>query len=156
MTDDATPPRRRLISPRLSLWLAVATGAAFGVAGLSVWRGVQIGRPDPRVASLCRSIIPALNPEGARFTIATPRRGAFEDSVRIAYIAELDGGRVRAREVSCQFEPSANEAAPARLVGVATERGPLSDANFYFLRRFYLETADGPPRDPAASQANAP
>ncbi len=133
---------------------AIGVGVCLGLAGVGAWWGLQPAVND-RAARLCRTVIPALNPADAVFSLAEPRPGASRSSVRIAYTAQTPDGRLRSREVSCRYAAS-KDGAQVRLTGVATERGPLAEANFYFLRRFYLEASDGPPPDPAAAQAVAP
>lgn len=152
--DAPLPQRPRGRAGRALLLSALTAGVCIGLAGAGAWWAL---RPavDARVASLCRTVIPALNPENAAFSIAAPRKGAFSDSVRIAYTAQTADGRLRRREITCRYAVDP-DGAPQRLTGVATERGPLNEANFYFLRRFYLEASDGPPQDPATSQAVAP
>ncbi|MGV2981734.1 hypothetical protein ACERNI_16220 [Camelimonas sp. ID_303_24] len=139
---------------RAEAFSAVGVGVCLGLAGVGAWWAFQPA-VNERAASLCRTVIPALNPSDAAFSLAAPRPGASRSSVRIAYTAQTADGRLRHREVSCRYAAS-EDGARVRLTGVATERGPLAEANFYFLRRFYLEASDGPPPDPAASQAVAP
>lgn len=133
---------------------AIAAGVCIGLAGVGAWWAFQPA-VDNRAASICRAVIPALNPPGTAFTIGAAVAGAFDRSLRISYVAHFADGRLRRRDVACRFATD-DAGAPERLTAVATERGPLSETNFYFLRRFYLEADDGPPPDPAAAQATAP
>lgn len=146
---------RKHYRARPTALLAIGAGVCIGIAGVSGWLALAPPVND-RAASLCRSVIPALNPPGANFTIGSAKNGAFGQTLRIIYVAHFSDGRVRAREVACSYAAPKADEAQVRLTGVATERGPLNEANFYFLRRFYLEARDGPPPDPAGSQARAP
>ncbi|MFC0282967.1 hypothetical protein ACFFJB_05005 [Camelimonas abortus] len=138
---------------RLAMLCAVAVGAALGAGCLALWK-LWPEQLDPRAVSLCRSVIPALNPEGTTYSFGPARRGPGEGALRVAYVAHLPDGRTRARVVGCRF--AAGDGGRPRITGVSTERGPLGEANFYFLRRFYLEADDGPPPDPGAAQVKAP
>lgn len=152
--ERGSTPSRPAGAKRPAL-LAIGIGVGVGLAGVFGWWALSSPVND-RVASLCRSVIPAINPKGTGFTIGAPRLAAFGDGLRIPYISHFSDGRVRAREVACRYAISSADDTIVRITGVATERGPLNDANFYFLRRFYLEASDGPPADPAGSQATAP
>lgn len=153
----ANPPtqNKRHFRLRTPAVLTIGAGVCIGLAGVSGWWALSPPVND-RAASLCRSVIPALNPQETGFTIGAPKNGAFDQSLRITYVAHLKDGRLRAREIACRYAVAETDGTQVRLTGVATERGPLNDANFYFLRRFYLEARDGPPPDPANSQATAP
>jgi branched-chain amino acid transport system permease protein len=105
---------------------------------------------DTDQARICRTVIPALNPAGTvlalgRQTPAEDRRG-----LRIVYRAEPPGEPARTRFVACRF---ADAGGRPELAGVATERGPLGDASFLYLRRFYLGVPDALLEDPGAPEA---
>lgn len=102
---------------------------------------------DATQARLCRLVIPALNPEAA-ITVVRTMPGAQRNVIRVDYTATLGQEPARGRFVLCLFGGAGLEQAKGELVGVATERGPLPEASFYFLKRFWLEARDGPPDDP--------
>lgn len=119
------------------------------VALVSCGRGV-----DAEQARICRQAIPALNPDGASFRVAEPRPGPGRNEVLIYYEATTERG-TRRRAIACRFAGTGFAAGKARLVGVVTERGPLSDASVYFLQRFYLETPEAAAADPGLKAASA-
>jgi branched-chain amino acid transport system permease protein len=131
-----------------------ASALLIGVAlGLAVVALVQFWpeRTAPEEARLCRLTLPALN-VGARLELQPPRPGPFPGSLRIDYRAVDADGRQRQRFVICRFGPAptgAMRSGGRNLTGLATEFGPMADASFYFLRRFYLDRRDPPPTDPA-------
>jgi len=108
------------------------------------------GRVDAEQERICREVVAPLNPDDAVRDIAPARPGPLPDSLRIDYTVADGSGRLRGRFVLCRFAGSGLAAEKSLLIGVATEDGPLPDANFYFLKRFYLDAAEaektpGPP-----------
>lgn len=130
-----TPPTPVLHPSRLALLAAVAGGSLVALVA-----GCQ-PRVDARAAEVCRSAIPALNPDGARIKVNHTGSGRQHDSIRVLYSVTARDTGTREREIVCLFEPDGQDGRK-RISGVATERGPLSDASFYFLRRFYIEQPD--------------
>lgn len=114
--------------------------------------GCALG-PDADEARLCRTAIPALIAEGAGVTIVRTREGPFPNSLRIDYHEVKADEPTRIRFVICRFSADRNARGQRELTGLATEYGPMADASFYLLRRFYLESRDEPPRDPAPPTA---
>ncbi len=106
------------------------------------------GGIDPDQARLCRLTVPALNPEAGRIAIESTGPGHRPHSLRIGYSVTDKGGETRNRAVICLFAAGGLDARKAELLGLATEEGPLSEAAFYFLRRFWLEDRLAPPTDP--------
>jgi branched-chain amino acid transport system permease protein len=104
---------------------------------------------DPAEARLCRLTLPALDNAGARLAIDRTAPGPFRHSLRIDYRAMREGELTRIRHVICRFSAERNARGQRELVGLATEFGPMADASFYLLRRFYLDRTDPPPVDPA-------
>ncbi|WP_375409923.1 hypothetical protein [uncultured Methylobacterium sp.] len=96
---------------------------------------------DRQRATTCRRAVPALAPAGAAVTVLRLAQGPVADSIRIDYgIGQSDG---RQRWVLCRFGSG------AELLGIGTERGPLSGAALYLLRHYYLDTADAVAAEPA-------
>jgi branched-chain amino acid transport system permease protein len=112
-------------------------GAALGACSSGI---------DADEARLCRLVLPALN-DGARLELGEARRGPFPASLRIDYQAVSPDGTARGRLAICRFSFDRNARGRRELTGLATEAGPMPDASFYFLRRFYLEGPE-PPVDP--------
>ncbi len=110
---------------------------------------------DAGETRLCRTALPALDNQGARLVIDQTRIGPFPNSIRIDYRAIRSDEPTRIRHVICVFSASRNTQGARELVGVATEFGPMAEASFFFLRRFYLESREGPPPDPAPPAAAA-
>jgi branched-chain amino acid transport system permease protein len=93
-------------------------------------------------ARLCRLALPALNQEGARLSIERTAPGPYPFSVRIDYRAVSPEQQGRMRVAICRFSPTRDARGLHDLAGIATETGPMADASFYFLKRFYLEVPD--------------
>ncbi|KZE35878.1 branched-chain amino acid ABC transporter permease [Chelatococcus daeguensis] len=102
---------------------------------------------DAEQARICRQAIPALNADGANFRLSEPRPGPGRNEVLIQYEVGTPRG-TRRRTITCRFAGTGFAAGKARLVGITTERGALSDASVYFLQRFYLETPEAAASDP--------
>lgn len=111
---------------------------------------------DATQARLCRLAIPALNPDAARISIEKIAPDARASVLRVDYRATDAEGRTRARHLRCLFGGSGIDPGKSELTGLATEEGPMPDASFYFLRRFWLDARDGPPVDPGEPQADLP
>lgn len=102
---------------------------------------------DAEQARICRQAIPALNADGANFRLSEPRPGPGRNEVLIQYEVGTPRG-TRRRTITCRFAGTGFAAGKARLVGITTERGALSDASVYFLQRFYLEAPEAAASDP--------
>ena len=112
---------------------------------------------DAERSRICRSIIPALNPPQAAIEIVRTAVLA-DEGVRIDYRTRPPIGASRLHLLECRFAPAGQASRQRdRLVGVATEAGPLGELRLYLLRRFWLEregaTADP---EPIAAAARAP
>ncbi|NNM73283.1 hypothetical protein [Enterovirga aerilata] len=86
--------------------------------------------------------LPALEGGGARIEIRQVLHGHEPNSVRIEYRATRPGGPAFARHAVCRFAADGLSASKMELVGVTTDRGPLSPAAVYLLKRYYLDTPD--------------
>ncbi|MGL4729841.1 MAG: hypothetical protein ACRCWO_13915, partial [Bosea sp. (in: a-proteobacteria)] len=119
---------------------------AFGLALLSLagcGRGV-----DADQARICRTIVPALNPDAKSIRVESAMPGHRPFSVRVGYSVTQADGFERNRAATCLFASGGLDNRKGELIGVATETGPLSDGAFYFLKRFWLEDRREPPIDP--------
>jgi branched-chain amino acid transport system permease protein len=105
---------------------------------------------DADQARVCRTTLLALNSDVALIRVTRVTPGPRPMSLRVDYRVEEPGRPPRTRFVVCLFAGQGLAADKALLTGLATERGPLADATFYFLKRFYLEAPGEPPVDPAA------
>ncbi len=108
---------------------------------------------DAEEARLCRLALPALNQDGARLSVERTAPGPYPFSVRIDYRAISPEQEGRMRVAICRFSSTRDARGQRDLAGIATETGPMADASFYFLKRFYLEAPDGAAT--AASRAEA-
>ncbi|MGO4524040.1 branched-chain amino acid ABC transporter permease [Microvirga sp. 2MCAF35] len=110
---------------------------------------------DADQARVCRSALPALNP-GARITVEHIQKGPVPRSLRVDYLAEYLDRPILQRFAICQFMAEGLSPNKAELEGLATEEGPLSGANLYLLKRYYLATPEGMAGDPGSRpSANA-
>jgi branched-chain amino acid transport system permease protein len=116
---------------------AALTGALAGCSGI-----------DAGQARTCRSIIPALNPARAAFTLQRTAPLARGEGVRIDYRASPPGSPPSDRYLECLFAPG-SLASPERgaLIGVRTQDGPMGQLRLQLLRRFWLES-EGAAADP--------
>jgi branched-chain amino acid transport system permease protein len=109
---------------------------------------------DAEQARICRTAIPPLNPDGAELRIARTTAGSLPGRIRIEYNVRsprLEGRRA----IVCLFAAEGLDQQKSVITGIATERGPLPEASFYFLRRFYLNAPGEPPPDPGAADLGA-
>lgn len=68
--------------------------------------------------------------------------------MQIEYRAKPTGGAAQTRHVECRFAARAPAVGEPDLLGITTDRGPVSPATIYLLKRYYLETPDAPANDP--------
>lgn len=102
-------------------------GAA--LAGLLCLAACSEG-PPPEQVRLCRAVIGALHPEHTVLLGQRPSQAAG-GAIRIDYMAE-EPGRVRGTHyLVCRFGEG------AKLEGLETERGPVSDVKFIIIRRWW-------------------
>ncbi|MET0605176.1 MAG: branched-chain amino acid ABC transporter permease [Beijerinckiaceae bacterium] len=110
---------------------------------------------DENQARVCRAILPAIAGDDAIVTPLRARRGTRPASVRIEYLVEAPGATARSRQIQCEFAGEGLASGATDLVGVVTERGHMSDASLFFLRRYWLERAESALEAPQAP-ATAP
>lgn len=109
---------------------------------------------DAGEARTCRLTLPAIN-SGARLNVEQTKPGPYPFSIRIDYRAIRGPSDTRQRFAICRFSAERNARNQRELIGLATEFGPMADASFFFLKRFYLEAANAVPVDPAPLDARA-
>lgn len=98
---------------------------------------------DSEQLRICREVIPALNPGGADVTQMRSSRAALgAQGVRIDYVARVAGEADAARFVECGFAGDTFSPERLNLVAVRTDEGPLADAQLFFIKRFWLGSAD--------------
>ena len=126
---------------------------------------------------VCRSIIPALNPQDSVVEIVRAATLARGEGVRIDYslrppaggstaegtgarARDPVGGPARRRFIECRFAPATPAARDDTLLGVTTETGPLGEVRLHLLQRFWLEragaTADPQPVEIVAAAPEVP
>ena len=110
---------------------------------------------DADQARLCRVVIPALNPAGTIITLGRVTPAEDKRGLRIVYRAEPPGQPARTRFVACRFAGDALSRNRQDLVQVATEQGPLSEAAFFFLTRYYLAQPEAAMDDPGGLDTGA-
>ncbi|WP_342363057.1 branched-chain amino acid ABC transporter permease [Terrarubrum flagellatum] len=103
---------------------------------------------DEAQSRLCRAMLPALAPDDSAVTVTRVGRGPSAASVRVDYVANETSGRQRARFVVCAFAEEGLGARKTDLVSVITERGRMSDASLFFLRRYWLDQPEAALRIP--------
>jgi branched-chain amino acid transport system permease protein len=119
--------------------------AALALAGVL---GGCVGGVDAGQARICRSIIPAINPDAAVIEIIRAAGLARGEGLRIEYSTAAQGTDPRQRFIECRFGLG-SLVSPERstLIGVTTDAGPLGDVRLQLLKRFWLE-AEGATADP--------
>lgn len=99
-------------------------------------------------ARICRLAIPALNVPGSRIEVVRVGADSLPRSIATQYRVHRDGRQPLDRKVICRFAADGLSPGAAELVGLATEAGPITEARFYFLVRFYLSSPEALAADP--------
>lgn len=96
---------------------------------------------DTEQARICRLVLPALHPDGTVFRETRVASADAGRGVRIDYEASEPETRtfIGRHWAMCRFGGSALTRTRLTLVGVDTDRGPLSEARLIYLNRFWLE-----------------
>ena len=123
---------------------------ALGVLAIFAFLGGCGFSTDSEQSRICRSALPALNSEGGVHVFRI-EKGASPRSLRIEYEVERADRRPLDRSITCQFAGEGLSPDKSELTGIITEQGPLSDADLYFLKRFYLSTPEGVAGDPGGA-----
>jgi branched-subunit amino acid ABC-type transport system permease component len=99
-------------------------------------------------ARLCRMALPALLPADAHIDVVSQRE--FVDGRGLSVVFRLllvDGETTHVAD--CRFRAPGRPLRSDELIGVAIDGRSLSDANLYFLVRFWLATPEARDADPA-------
>nr|WP_246728513.1 branched-chain amino acid ABC transporter permease [Microvirga terricola] len=104
---------------------------------------------DAEQTRVCRTALPALNP-GARITVERVQEGPVPRSLRVIYVAEYPHRPPLDRYVICRFAAAGLSPNKAELTDIATEEGPISGANLYFLKHYYIDSPEGVANDPGS------
>ncbi len=108
---------------------------------------------DADQTRICRMSLPALEASGARVLVRQVLHGREPNTVRINYHAiRPGGGPALSRFAVCRFGQGLS-VGKAELVGITTDRGTISPAAIYLLRRYYLDTPDALEGDPGPGEA---
>jgi branched-chain amino acid transport system permease protein len=128
----------------------VARGAGGAVALLlAALLGGCVLLEDADEARLCRSIIPALDPDTTSIKILSTQRLTEDRGVRILYYTEASASEPRLQSLACTFQAHRNGAAePRHLTRLQTDEGVLSDMRLHILKRYWLERS-GHTTDPS-------
>jgi branched-chain amino acid transport system permease protein len=110
------------------------------------------GQVDADQARVCRRALPALNPEGTPIEVLRTAPGRLHLTIRIDYRVERPGRSPLDRWITCRFAAAGLAGNKADLQGVETERGPLTGAAVYLLKRYYIDTPDGVRGDPGREE----
>ena len=111
------------------------------------------GSLDGEQLRVCRQVLPALHPDGTALReIGTAPAALGRQGVRINYDAREPGEALRRRDVTCGFAGTVFTARRLELVAVETDAGPLGEARFTYLKRFWLAEGAGA----AATQSETP
>lgn len=111
---------------------------------------------DAEQERVCKAVIPAINLDNEIVDVASALSGPLPSSLRIDYTVKDAAGRLRGRILLCRYAGTGLAAEKSLLIGIATERGPVPDANFYFLKRFYLDAPPDADDDRAAAARETP
>jgi hypothetical protein len=103
---------------------------------------------DADQARVCRLALPALEGGGARISVTQVLHGREPNTVRVEYRAARGGQDPLPRYALCRFAAQNPSANTPDLVGVTTDRGPVSPAAIFLLKRYYLDTPDAARADP--------
>ena len=115
--------------------LAATVGLALAAGG---------GRVDADQAKLCRITLPALEPAGS--AIAHIHTKSARPGIRIDYTSAQNGRAASPHFAICRFAPTDR----TELARVTTDRGEMSGASVYLLRRYYIDTPDGTAAEPTS------
>ena len=108
---------------------------------------------DSEASRICRSALPALNPNDSRFNIrsineanSTSQR---RSTIMIDYQARSPQERSQARSLTCSFAAATQSALIADLDDVVTENGSIGAIRLHLLKRHWLGSALAATADPA-------
>lgn len=106
---------------------------------------------DPDQARLCRIALAAGLDQPRSVVISRQtalRPNDTGSGVRVDYTAAAAGEASHARFAECRFAIGTVSASPESLAGFRSDQGELTPASLYFLKRFWLGTAEAQSADP--------
>jgi branched-chain amino acid transport system permease protein len=133
MTGAGFFPAWRVIASLAGLFL-------LGACGISI---------DADQARVCRSTLPALNPN-ATVTVQRILEGPVPRSLTVLYTVRHQDRPPLDRYTICTFAAEGLSSNKADLTGLATEEGAISGASLYMLKQYYLGTPEGVAADPGS------
>lgn len=117
-------------------WLSFFIAA---IAALAGWSAVE-SRDNLRI---CKASLMALNSAEANIHVQRVTTSSFSRIVRLDYDVAVPGRRMRVnRFVTCRFAPNRVRLSGTELSSLDTEAGPLSEANLFMLKRFYINIVE--------------
>ena len=100
-------------------------------------------------ARLCRMALPALMPQGARIVILAQAPDADGRGLNIAFTAETRGKEPQRHLAACRFRMAGRPRESRDLTSLTLDGQSLSEAQLFFLIRYWLATPEGRAADPA-------
>jgi branched-chain amino acid transport system permease protein len=98
---------------------------------------------DSEQLRICREIIPAINPGGTDISqLRSSASTLGAQGVRIDYVTRAPGQAESLHYVECGFAGETFSPDRLDLAAVRTDEGPLGDAQLFFIKRFWLGSAD--------------
>ncbi|MGL4810756.1 MAG: hypothetical protein ACRCXM_03180, partial [Beijerinckiaceae bacterium] len=124
----------------------------FGIA-LSSWRHLLMGlglimlagcarSVDETQARACRAVIPALHENSASLIVTRIAPADSSRIIRIDYRARATTGPERAHFLICGFPSDGLGQKKTEIVALRTERGTVTGASLYFMKRFWIDTME--------------
>lgn len=96
-------------------------------------------RFDSDQARICRIALPALYPSDVGIEITAVEPGSVPGSVLLRHEVRRGPGPPRERSVECRFGGGALAVNRLELMDIRLDGRPLSGANLYFLKRFWVD-----------------
>jgi branched-chain amino acid transport system permease protein len=100
-------------------------------------------------ARLCRMALPALMPQGARIVILAQAPDADGRGLNVVFTAETRGKEPQRHLAACRFRMAGRPRESHDLTSLTLDGQSLSEAQHFFLVRYWLATPEGRAADPA-------
>jgi branched-chain amino acid transport system permease protein len=114
------------------------------------------GQIDSEAFRICRTAIPALVNDAASVRVASVVAGKErKGDILIVYRVSEPGKGTQFRTILCRFATQDITSGKPQLLGIATERGPMPDTSFFFLKRFHLDDPEAALSDPGLGDTEA-
>ncbi|RFB80618.1 branched-chain amino acid ABC transporter permease [Methylovirgula sp. 4M-Z18] len=104
---------------------------------------------DSDQARICRSILPAIHPDHPVFHIFHQRARSEPPGVDLVYSVATGDAPAKNHILACGFGGAGESPDRKTLMSVVEDGDAMSDAQVFFLRRYWLETPEGSASDPA-------